>query len=189
MGRRGPPKKPTAIKVATGNPGKRQLSDGEPVPPGGEIKPPAWMLKVPRASEIWHELAPVCIAMKTLTIADVAAFARYCSLFAYWLHLNEIILNAGGPGAEYPMRDEKGQIKVIMRRPAAIDWHQTLDKIARLEQQFGLTPAARASINVRAEGPTGPATNPAANARDETLRSFFAGGGPAAPRRKRGVVS
>ncbi len=39
----GPPKKPTALKLVTGNPGKRPLNKKEPKPRGNLYDPPGWL--------------------------------------------------------------------------------------------------------------------------------------------------
>lgn len=39
----GPPRKPTALKIVEGNPGKRPLNKREPKPRGNLYDPPAWL--------------------------------------------------------------------------------------------------------------------------------------------------
>src|SRR5688572_22964262 len=71
---------PTALKVLRGNPGQRPLNDAEPRPPAGEARPPASLSRI--AASVWAEIAPACVAMGTLTPADVTAFATLCELEA-----------------------------------------------------------------------------------------------------------
>jgi hypothetical protein len=59
--------RPTSLTVLLGNPSKKRLNEHEPLPPTGEV---------------WKELAPVCLAMGTLTVADVRPFAMLCELEA-----------------------------------------------------------------------------------------------------------
>jgi phage terminase small subunit len=68
------------LKVITGNPGRRPLPETEPTPPEGPIVRPASVQY--RAAEIWDQFAPICIALGTLTTADVLTFANYCRLQA-----------------------------------------------------------------------------------------------------------
>src|SRR5687768_11480526 len=70
---------PTALRVLRGNPGKRKPSDQEPVPPAdiAVVKPAGLSTG---AGAIWDELAPICLAMRTLTSADVLAFSSLCEL-------------------------------------------------------------------------------------------------------------
>ena len=71
---------PTALKILRGNPGKRKPNKNEPVPPSGEVTKPADLSGA--AGKVWDELAPVCLAMGTLTTADVRAFGTLCELQA-----------------------------------------------------------------------------------------------------------
>jgi hypothetical protein len=72
--------KPTALKLLQGNPGKRKLNALEPKPPAGEVVKPAGM--TPDAMRLWDLMAPICLAMGTLTTADVFSFATLCELRA-----------------------------------------------------------------------------------------------------------
>jgi phage terminase small subunit len=71
---------PTALKILRGNPGKRALNALEPVPPTGAISMPRTLST--SARRVWRRLAPIAIAMRTLTRADVTAFAMLCELQA-----------------------------------------------------------------------------------------------------------
>lgn len=73
-------RKPTALKVLQGNPGKRPLPENEPVPPEGEVVRPKMRSK--RATRVWDEYAPMVTAMGLLTPVDVPAFAMLCALIA-----------------------------------------------------------------------------------------------------------
>ena len=54
------------------------MNDREPVPPSGDVVKPAGLSV--GAAKLWDELAPVCIAMRTLTAGDVKAFAVLCEI-------------------------------------------------------------------------------------------------------------
>src|SRR5688572_13476285 len=71
---------PSALKVLRGNPGKRRLFEREPVPPDGPVVKPAYLSAL--AAQVWDEIAPGCLAMRTLTGPDVPAFVRLCELEA-----------------------------------------------------------------------------------------------------------
>jgi phage terminase small subunit len=73
---------PTALTVLRGNPSKKKLNKNEPHPPCGEVMKPSTLS--PGASIVWDALAPVCLAMGTLTVADTKVFARMCELEATW---------------------------------------------------------------------------------------------------------
>src|SRR5688500_8745069 len=69
---------PTALKEFRGNPGKRKPNEKEPKPPAGTVEKPEWLSL--GGSAVWDELAPVCLAMRTLTSADVGTFGTLCEL-------------------------------------------------------------------------------------------------------------
>jgi hypothetical protein len=68
------------LKVLRGNPGKRKPNAREPTPPVGEVIKPVDIS--PAAAGVWDELAPVALAMGTLTRADIRPFATLCELQA-----------------------------------------------------------------------------------------------------------
>jgi phage terminase small subunit len=73
----------TALKLLRGNPGKRRLNPAEVKPPPGDAVKPVGLSA--GAGEVWDELAPVCLAMGTLTVADVRVFATLCELQATFM--------------------------------------------------------------------------------------------------------
>ena len=70
MAKRGRKPKPTALKKLEGNPGKRPLTELEPLPPISVLRCPNWLL--PEARKEWRRLAPALINMGVLTLADAA---------------------------------------------------------------------------------------------------------------------
>jgi P27 family predicted phage terminase small subunit len=151
MGRRGPQPKPTTLKIAQGNPGKRALNDNEPVPPPGDIACPAWVEGVAR--EVWDQLAPVCVAMKTLTTADVLTFARYCDRFARWLELRAFVRDKLQANPFFVRYDEKGKIVYAGEFPQNQELARVGKEMLLLEREFGLTPAARSRLQVGSAPP------------------------------------
>jgi len=93
---------------------------------------------------IWDQVIENLASMGVLKKTDGNAIARYCMLFVEWCdcshfiqekgHSREIVTEKGGVyDQQYP--------EVNIRNRLNTD-------LLRLEQQFGLTPAARASIQV-----------------------------------------
>jgi hypothetical protein len=68
--------KPTALKLVTGNPGKRPLPENEPMPDGALLKP-KWLKG--RGARIWNEN---CGKFFWLTEADSHKFAVWCGIYA-----------------------------------------------------------------------------------------------------------
>ncbi len=116
---------PSALKVLRGNPGKRKLNENEPTPPAGEVVKPAGLSA--GAVAVWDELAPICLAMRTLTPADVRVFGTLCELQATFLAA--VALKGT---AEFERRVEL-DTAVAMRPFYAL---------------FGLEPISRAKISV-----------------------------------------
>src|SRR5690349_18593228 len=68
----------TALKVLRGNPSKTKLNQHEPKPPQGVVNQPESLSNA--AAVVWDEIAPIALAMGTLTTADTQAFATLCEL-------------------------------------------------------------------------------------------------------------
>jgi phage terminase small subunit len=71
-------RKSTALKLLRGNPGKGPLNLLEPGPPPGQVTKPSWLSA--GACLIWDQMAPLCVAMRTLTVVDEKAFGCFCEL-------------------------------------------------------------------------------------------------------------
>ncbi len=148
MGKRGPPKKPTAIKRAEGNPGKRPLNGREPQPDPSAPKCPQQLSK--RAKAAWKKVVPQLQRMGVLTRIDGEALARYCAMLArYWDA--EDFMKEHGP--VFPIRDENGNLKYLQQIPQVGMANKLAVMLLRIEEQFGMTPSSRSSIYV--ENPYG----------------------------------
>ncbi len=75
MGRRGPPPKPTALRVLHGD-RKDRINTSEPSPAAAEVRPPDWLGG--EALGVWRRLAPDLERKGVLSAWDVEAFAVYC---------------------------------------------------------------------------------------------------------------
>lgn len=139
MGRRGPPPKPSALVEYEGNPGKKPDNVGEPKPPLMTHADPPMELP-PMGMQIWDTLVPMLARIKLVTEADLMAYWRYCDLFARYLQLREYVidqekLNRGKP---YVGPEDQRMIRIA-------------EKLAKLEGEFGMTPAARARIQIETD--------------------------------------
>lgn len=127
--------KPTALKLLEGV-RKDRVNLNEPTPPVGAIAKPELS---EYASPVWDELAPLAIAMGTLTPADVAAFRTLCELSAT-LRLESA---------------RKGQKKF-----SAMAEGKTATALRPFYEMFGLNPTGRARIRLpnadaKPKGPAG----------------------------------
>lgn len=138
---RGRRPKPTAIKRATGNPGKRPLNDHEPEPAIGLGKPTKQLSKL--AKRVWKDLAPRLEALQVGTDADREAFSLLCEAYANWL---ELIVAARDPlGNTIHLVEVFGQMVPNPRLKRA---DAEAAKIVKLLGEFGLTPSARSRVKI-----------------------------------------
>ena len=79
----GPPRTPTTIRKARGNPGHQRNEPLEPQPMPTTADPPLDLTGI--ALKLWHELAPEFVRMGTLTVVDRNELATGCRLRAIGL--------------------------------------------------------------------------------------------------------
>ena len=140
--------KPTALKVLQGNPGKRKLNEQEPKPPQGDVKPPEGLSKV--ALIVWERLAPIALAMGTLTTADTSAFGTLCELEATRrLASAEKDRDGFSPFLLTTMVDSAGnEHQNIKPHPAIQLERNTAMALRPYYEKFGLEPVGRSRIAV-----------------------------------------
>lgn len=119
---------PTNLTVLRGNPSKKKLNENEPRPPSGEIAKPAGLSA--GAAGVWDELAPVAVAMGTLTMADLKPFATLCELQATLQQASSQKDNAATAQAGIKLEKE---VAAVIRPYYAL---------------FGLEPVSRARLAV-----------------------------------------
>ena len=141
MGRRGPPPKPTVLKILNGNAGKKPLNTREPQPAVGTPHIPEWLSE--DARKVWKRLVPQLRAMKVLTLVDADALAAYCHIYTRWRDAEDFLTKHG---MVYPIRDDQGRVKCMQQFPQVAIARNLLLVMRAYQQEFGLTPAARARI-------------------------------------------
>jgi len=140
VGKRGPPKTPSQLRIARGTAKPRA---DEPKPPAGNHVMPKHLGKV--AARKWRQLLPLLEAVRLMTDADVEALARYCDTYEWWLATRATLKKEGDT---YPILNDGGEVKYIAQRPEVSIAHKLATQLRQLEQDFGLSPAARASLHV-----------------------------------------
>lgn len=144
MGKRGPRPLPTELKIVRGTAKSRRKA--EPAPPADGIVMPGHLGEV--AATKWREILPLLQAVKVMTRADVEALARYCDTYEWWLATRKILREQGDT---YPILNDGGQVKYVAQRPEVSIAHKLAQQMRQLEQDFGLNPSARTSLNVQTE--------------------------------------
>ena len=137
---RGPPPKPTAIKAAEGNPGKRRLNQAELSEAPQAPACPDWLDE--RGRQLWNTLVPELMKLGVLRPLDQVQLASLCDAYS-------ILRTAREAMAKLP-----GEARLLVKTPnGAIQQNPLLSIvngqkqiISRLAAEFGLTPAARVRL-------------------------------------------
>jgi P27 family predicted phage terminase small subunit len=153
MGRRGPPPKPTALKLERGNPGKRPLNTEEPELTPATRKPPAGMKG--RAKAEWTRLVDELITKGVLTVGDMHAFEEYCTLVGEVDHYEKEMVHNRTAAHTLGYANYLLKLRTQLRQQAA---------------HLGLTPSSRSGVKA-----VKVAADPAKAKRDR----FFGTGKPA----------
>lgn len=138
MGRRGPPPKPTALRVLDGNPSKRALNRNEPKP---TVKTPTCPKELsPTAKKEWRRITRELEPLGMLTALDLAGLAAYCALYARWVEAEDKVREIG-----MLMKTPNGY---PILNPYLTVAQASLKQMRGYLQEFGLSPAARSRVTV-----------------------------------------
>ena len=135
---------PTALKILRGHPGQRKLNRHEPQPPAGEVTKPVGLSA--RADAVWDRLAPLCLAMGTLTCADTETFAALCELRATMVEASSQ-KDVEGFGMFTLSEDYNGAAVVKVHAAVRLE-RETATALRPYLALFGLEPVSRARIVV-----------------------------------------
>lgn len=140
MGKRGPAKTPTHLRVARGTASPDDLAAEVNAPQGAMPAAPDWLDL--DAAGVWARLAPTLHARGVLTLWDVDAFAALCTAIVHHRRaareVNErgVLVGTGRDRAKNPALQ-------VVRDQAAL--------IVSLGGRFGLTPADRVGLRLADE--------------------------------------
>ena len=143
---RGRRPKPSALKIVSGNPGKRSVSP-EPRPRARSVRPPKGLSKA--AKSAWRSLAPMLRRLRVLTEADTMALASACEAYA---DLSRARAELETVGWYQTVRTKSGD--PMTRLHPAVGVAQDADRRLRAWlAEFGLTPSSRSRVSVDADDP------------------------------------
>lgn len=142
MAGRGPAPKPTPLKILEGNPGHQKLNRSEPRPRPVAPKCPSWLSK--EAKREWRRIAPALERLGLLTEIDGAALAGYVQSYSTWKVATEAILENG-----LTYESANGNVR---QRPEVVIASKALAEVRQFCQEFGLTPSARARMQLYEAG-------------------------------------
>lgn len=133
---------PSALKLVTGNPGKRPLNKKEPKPrTKAPVCPPHLDAK---GKAVWKKLCTLLRRMGVMTEADGLALERLCDCYADILACRELIER---DGRTYATIDQNSNT-LIKNNPAVNQLRAADAQFKSYLVEFGLTPAARSKVNV-----------------------------------------
>ena len=142
MGERGPARTPTRVLALRGS-WRAKTRALEPEPPPGRPRCPRWLAR--EAKRVWRDLLPQLDRMGLLARCDRLALARYCQMWAKWRECEEWMSEHGDV---YPEKDAEGRVVGLREYPHVARSIRLSEALLRLEKQFGLTPSARAGLDV-----------------------------------------
>ena len=133
--------KPTALKLVTGNAGKRALNKTEPKPRREIPSCPAHLDDSGKVA--WGRLSVLLDRMGVLTEADSFALERLCDCYADILACRILIER---DGRTYETVDQGGNT-LIKNNPAVNQLRAADSQFKSYLVEFGLTPAARSKVH------------------------------------------
>lgn len=160
MGLRGQQPKPTALRLLEGNPSQHALPENEPKPRTIEdADPPEWLST--EAKTYWRRLLPMLGAAGLVTEVDLLVLERYCDCLADWRSARDFLVERGS--MFYPIYDGPPDpatgvrpIKYLQEYPHVAKKLKMSEHLLRIEQHFGMTPAARTRIILGGADPEAP---------------------------------
>lgn len=143
----GRPRKPTAVKAAMGNPGKRASSKHEPDPDYlQDLTPPEWLPAAARV--VWEQEAPKFRKARLLSEVDVIAFAALCQSVADY---RRAVIKTGENDVKSKfVEDEEGKVREVGEHinPWALVKSMSSKQMVVLLGKFGGTPQDRTRVEL-----------------------------------------
>ena len=136
MGRRGPPKAPTTLRMLRGETRPSRIGHGEPVPRAAEPERPDWFDE--RHTAVWQRITAEIRGMHLLHSADRDTLV---GLVRAIIRLEDAARLVAAEGVIVTGKD--GQ---QVRHPAVIVEREASETVRRLAREFGLTPSGRADL-------------------------------------------
>lgn len=133
MGRK---RKPTALKVLAGNPGKRPLPENEPMPDAAIPMHPDHLDD--EAIAEWDRITPLLYDLGLLTQIDRAALAKYCVAWSRWVNAERAMLKHG-----VIVKSPNG---FPVQSPFLAVANRAMSQIKESLAEFGLSPSARTKV-------------------------------------------
>jgi len=141
MGMRGRAKRPAAIEIIRGNPGRRPVAEDPPELTRGECACPEFLTQ--KAQAEWRRVYPLLRSMRLMTEVDRGALAMLCQTWAdYEVATKDIERN----GVQTEVLGENGATKYFAPNPYVAIQKSALASYMKLAAQFGFSPSSRRAI-------------------------------------------
>lgn len=141
--------RPTALKIISGNPGKRKLPDNELVFKCVKPIPPAFLSD--EALQEWNEKVDILLASGVLTQVDNTLFAAYCDSFGIWAFATNELKKLRGDDAISCLLHETRDGNLIQQPLLGIANKAKADMV-KYATEFGMGASARARISTAPQG-------------------------------------
>lgn len=137
MGKRGPPAKPTPLKLVQGTYRRDKAQPREPFPPVKVPRCPAWL--EPEAKVAWRRMSKLLRPLGLIAELDYMALAMLCQSWARWRAAEEALTHEGqvqkSPKSGYRSLD-----------PAVTIANNRFAQLQQMLARFGASPADRARV-------------------------------------------
>lgn len=133
--------KPTALKAAAGNPGKRPLNRREPKPQSGLPPCPAWLKGEGRKE--YRRLGRLLVDMGVMTTVDRTSFVMRCEAWGRYVDARAQVARLGTV-----VKTANGN---LIQNPYLPVMNKALEQVAKFDAEFGLTPSSRSRVQVQAQ--------------------------------------
>ena len=140
----GRPRKPTHLKLITGNPGRRPLPKGEPKP---KLAIPAVPTELCDDAKLeWGRVSQELLKMGLLSELDRGVLAAYCQAYGRWIRAERIL-------REMAIKDPATGAMVIktsngnfIQNPLIGIANKAQSDMVRFAAEFGMSPSARSRV-------------------------------------------
>lgn len=152
--------KPTALKLVTGNPGKRALNKKEAKPDLSIPTPPPFLNDDAKVE--WGRVVDVLFRAGLMTELDRAALAAYCQAYGRWAQAERALSRMADKDEFNRALMVKTHNGTAIQNPLVGTANKAKADMVRYAVEFGMTPSARSKVNA----------NPDDNQKDQ-LKEFF----------------
>jgi len=140
MGKRGPRRQPTRLKLLRGNPGRRKLPKSEPRPDGELPNCPAHLTAAAR--QAWEQFAQELTAARIATSTDAVALELLAAAYARYLEAADNVAKFGAVWVE----KGAGKIPKFAYSPYWAVMNHEWKHVKQMLAEFGMTPSSRSSV-------------------------------------------